>query len=99
MGSGLHGPYGTISPAAHHRPYETFQVLAGQFINIVKRKAGIAAIQAGQGLVRGIAVAARSSACCGRAAVPGRTFVNGMAIGIAHVEEQTMAHLVRQLSL
>src|SRR5713101_10111990 len=101
----LEGPDTVIRPAPDDPAQNTLQVLPGQLVNVVEHQPmpdvvdRVAPIQARQSLIAGEALAGGRAVGSGGAAVPGRPCVNGVAISVVGVEQQTVAHLMLQPSL
>ncbi len=82
MRSRLEGPDAVVRPPTKNPALRALQVLSGQLIDVIQDQAvpdiedGIAAIQAGVGIARGVALAGGGSVGAGSTAVPSGAVVN-----------------------
>ena len=100
MRAGLERPHAAIGPSAQYRTHNAVQGLPGQLPDIVQHytmpniKEGVTSIQTGHRGIRCIALSRSRAVGSSCAAVPCRSSVNRVAIGVVHVKQQAMTDLL-----
>ncbi len=105
MRPGLGGKDAVVRPAAGDPTQNTIQALSRQLINVVQHQPvanvvdRVPTIESRKSLVRSEAFAGSGAIGGRRATMPSRSFVDRVAVRVAHVEQQAVTHLVLQRSL